>query len=138
MCRVERTVRIEVPGLGQQTVRLVQLSFGGQLGVRDGIDLERAVMSAPRRVVPTLRRSQLPLEQRVTDALVTPRGMDAADELLIRDLTVGDVRAAVALATAAGFRDRTRFYDFVLRTPTCRPCRSTWPRFPGGIPRSTS
>jgi ribosomal protein S18 acetylase RimI-like enzyme len=47
--------------------------------------------------------------------------MSAADNLLIRDLTAADVGAAVALATAAGFRDRTRFFDFVLRTPTCQP-----------------
>jgi GNAT superfamily N-acetyltransferase len=47
--------------------------------------------------------------------------MGTADELLIRDLTAADVGAAVALATDAGFRDRTRFYDFVMRTPTCRP-----------------
>jgi ribosomal protein S18 acetylase RimI-like enzyme len=45
----------------------------------------------------------------------------AADVLQIRDLAAADVAAAVALATAEGFRDRTRFYDFVLRTPTCRP-----------------
>ncbi|HEX7491097.1 MAG TPA: GNAT family N-acetyltransferase [Candidatus Limnocylindrales bacterium] len=47
--------------------------------------------------------------------------MSTADELLIRDLSAADVEAAVALATAAGFRDRNRFYDLVLRTPTCRP-----------------
>jgi GNAT superfamily N-acetyltransferase len=47
--------------------------------------------------------------------------MRATDELLIRDLTAADVAAAVAMATAEGFRDRTRFYDLVLRTPTCQP-----------------
>jgi ribosomal protein S18 acetylase RimI-like enzyme len=47
--------------------------------------------------------------------------MGGVDELLIRDLTAADVGAAVALATAAGFRDRTRFFDFVLRTSTCQP-----------------
>ena len=34
--------------------------------------------------------------------------MGADDDLLIRDLTAADVRAAVALATAAGFRDRCK------------------------------
>jgi GNAT superfamily N-acetyltransferase len=39
----------------------------------------------------------------------------------LRDLTPADVDAAVALATAQGWRDRRRFYEFVLRTPACRP-----------------
>ncbi len=39
----------------------------------------------------------------------------------LRDLTAADVDAAVALAIAQGWRDRRRFYEFVLRTPTCQP-----------------
>jgi GNAT superfamily N-acetyltransferase len=39
----------------------------------------------------------------------------------LRGLTSGDVDAAAALATAQGWRDRRRFYEFVLRTPACRP-----------------
>jgi GNAT superfamily N-acetyltransferase len=42
-------------------------------------------------------------------------------ELLIRDMTEADVEAALALAKAQGWRDRRRFYDFVLRTSTCQP-----------------
>ncbi len=39
----------------------------------------------------------------------------------IRAMTAADVDAAVALARAQGWRDRRRFYEFVLRTSTCRP-----------------
>ncbi|HEX7612917.1 MAG TPA: GNAT family N-acetyltransferase [Candidatus Limnocylindrales bacterium] len=39
----------------------------------------------------------------------------------IRDMTPADVDAAVALALAQGWRDRRRFYEFVLRTSTCLP-----------------
>ena len=38
----------------------------------------------------------------------------------LRELTAADVDAAVALATAQGWRDRRRFYDLVLRTSTCQ------------------
>jgi GNAT superfamily N-acetyltransferase len=44
-----------------------------------------------------------------------------SDEFEIRDMTAADVEAAVALALAQGWRDRRRFYDFVLRTATCQP-----------------
>ncbi len=39
----------------------------------------------------------------------------------IRPLEAADVRAAIELARAQGFRDRTRFYEFVMRVPTCQP-----------------
>jgi ribosomal protein S18 acetylase RimI-like enzyme len=39
----------------------------------------------------------------------------------IRPLQAADVGAAIELARAQGFRDRTRFYEFVMRVPTCRP-----------------
>lgn len=39
----------------------------------------------------------------------------------IREMAATDVDAAVALARAQGWRDRRRFYEFVLRTRTCRP-----------------
>jgi GNAT superfamily N-acetyltransferase len=45
----------------------------------------------------------------------------AIDRFAIRALTPTDVDAAVALASAEGWRDRRRFYDFVLRTPRCQP-----------------
>lgn len=37
----------------------------------------------------------------------------------IRAFTAADIPAAVALAQAQGWRDRTRFYEFALRVPTC-------------------
>lgn len=40
-------------------------------------------------------------------------------------MTPADVDAAVALALAQGWRDRRRFYDFVLRTPSCQPLVGT-------------
>jgi len=40
-------------------------------------------------------------------------------------MTAADVGAACELAHAQGFRDRRRFYDFVLRTSTCRPLVGT-------------
>jgi GNAT superfamily N-acetyltransferase len=43
----------------------------------------------------------------------------------IRAMTAADVGAACELAHAQGFRDRRRFYDFVLRTSTCRPLVGT-------------
>ena len=43
------------------------------------------------------------------------------DGFEIRDMTETDVDAAIAIARAQGWRDRRRFYDFVLRTSTCRP-----------------
>jgi GNAT superfamily N-acetyltransferase len=45
----------------------------------------------------------------------------AVTELQIRDLTAADIQAAVDLGTAQGWRNRQLFYEFVLRTPTCRP-----------------
>jgi GNAT superfamily N-acetyltransferase len=39
----------------------------------------------------------------------------------IRAMTADDVGAAVALARAQGWRDRTRFYELVMRVPTCQP-----------------
>jgi ribosomal protein S18 acetylase RimI-like enzyme len=47
--------------------------------------------------------------------------MSATDGFWIRELTRGDVDAAVALGTAQGWRDRHSFYELVLRTPTCQP-----------------
>ena len=47
--------------------------------------------------------------------------MKAVARLELRDLTPADVDAAVALATAQGWRDRRRFYDLILRTATSRP-----------------
>jgi GNAT superfamily N-acetyltransferase len=41
--------------------------------------------------------------------------------LEIRAMTATDVDAAVALGHAQGWRDRRRFYEFVLRTSTCLP-----------------
>jgi GNAT superfamily N-acetyltransferase len=38
----------------------------------------------------------------------------------IRAFAPTDIDAAVALATAQGWRDRRRFYEFVLRVPTCQ------------------
>ena len=43
----------------------------------------------------------------------------------IREMTHADVDAAVALALAQGWRDRRRFYDLVLRTPSCQPLVGT-------------
>jgi GNAT superfamily N-acetyltransferase len=39
-------------------------------------------------------------------------------KLTIRTMTTAEVEAAVALALAQGWRNRLRFYDFVLRVPT--------------------
>jgi len=39
----------------------------------------------------------------------------------IRDMTMADIGAAVELGSAQGWRDRRRFYEFVLRTSTCQP-----------------
>ncbi|HEY1167451.1 MAG TPA: GNAT family N-acetyltransferase [Candidatus Limnocylindrales bacterium] len=36
-------------------------------------------------------------------------------------MTMADIDAAVELARAQGWRDRRRFYEFVLRTSTCQP-----------------
>ena len=47
--------------------------------------------------------------------------MNAVEALEIRDLTRTDIDAAVALATAQGWRDRRSFYDLVIRTSTSRP-----------------
>jgi len=44
-------------------------------------------------------------------------GVDGFD---IRELTGADVPAAIALSSAQGFRDRTGFFELVLRTSTCR------------------
>lgn len=41
--------------------------------------------------------------------------------LQIRAMTADDVGAAIELARAQGWRDRTRFYEFVMRVPTCQP-----------------
>jgi ribosomal protein S18 acetylase RimI-like enzyme len=49
--------------------------------------------------------------------LVDPVGVDGFD---IRELTGADVPAAIALSSAQGFRDRTGFFELVLRTSTCR------------------
>jgi ribosomal protein S18 acetylase RimI-like enzyme len=38
----------------------------------------------------------------------------------IRAMTADDVGAAIGLARAQGWRDRTRFYEFVMRVPTCQ------------------
>jgi GNAT superfamily N-acetyltransferase len=46
--------------------------------------------------------------------------MKPVEKLELRDLTPADVDAAVALATAQGWRDRRRFYDLVLKTSTSR------------------
>jgi ribosomal protein S18 acetylase RimI-like enzyme len=46
--------------------------------------------------------------------------MKPVERLELRDLTPADVDAAVALATAQGWRDRRRFYDLVLKTSTSR------------------
>ncbi len=43
----------------------------------------------------------------------------------IRLMTATEVDAAVALARAAGFRDRRRFFDIVLKTGTCQPLVGT-------------
>jgi GNAT superfamily N-acetyltransferase len=43
----------------------------------------------------------------------------------IRAMTAADVGAACELARAQGWRDRQRFYDFVLRTSTCQPLVGT-------------
>jgi GNAT superfamily N-acetyltransferase len=47
--------------------------------------------------------------------------MSTKDRLQIRPMTAADVEAAVALAQAQGWRNRLRFYDFVLRVPTAQP-----------------
>jgi GNAT superfamily N-acetyltransferase len=39
----------------------------------------------------------------------------------IRGMTADDVGAAIELARAQGWRDRTRFYEYVMRVPTCQP-----------------
>jgi ribosomal protein S18 acetylase RimI-like enzyme len=39
----------------------------------------------------------------------------------IRPMTAADINAANGLGLAQGFRDRRRFYDFVLRVPTAQP-----------------
>jgi ribosomal protein S18 acetylase RimI-like enzyme len=44
----------------------------------------------------------------------------ATEGLEIRPLQAADVRAAIELARAQGFRDRTRFYEFVMRVGTCQ------------------
>lgn len=41
--------------------------------------------------------------------------------LQLRPMTAADVDAAVELARAYGFRDRRRFWNFVLRVGTCQP-----------------
>jgi GNAT superfamily N-acetyltransferase len=41
--------------------------------------------------------------------------------LKIRDMAPDEAEVAIALATAQGWRDRRRFYDFVFRVPTCQP-----------------
>ncbi|MGZ6265605.1 MAG: GNAT family N-acetyltransferase [Candidatus Limnocylindrales bacterium] len=45
----------------------------------------------------------------------------ATEGFEIRPLQAADVGAAIELARAQGFRDRTRFYEFVMRVPTCQP-----------------
>jgi ribosomal protein S18 acetylase RimI-like enzyme len=45
----------------------------------------------------------------------------ATEGFAIRPMQATDVGAAVELARAQGFRDRTRFYEFVMRVPTCHP-----------------
>jgi ribosomal protein S18 acetylase RimI-like enzyme len=42
------------------------------------------------------------------------------DGFQVRELTAADASAAIALSSAQGFRDRTRFYELVLRTSTCQ------------------
>jgi GNAT superfamily N-acetyltransferase len=44
----------------------------------------------------------------------------AVDGFEVRELVATDVEAAVALSLAEGWRDRRRFYEFVLRTPRCQ------------------
>lgn len=39
----------------------------------------------------------------------------------LREMAQPDIDAAVGLATAQGWRDRQRFYEFVMRTATCQP-----------------
>jgi ribosomal protein S18 acetylase RimI-like enzyme len=41
-------------------------------------------------------------------------------ELSIRAMTPADAPVAIAWARAIGWRDRTRFYEFVFRVPTCQ------------------
>jgi GNAT superfamily N-acetyltransferase len=41
-------------------------------------------------------------------------------DLSIRAMTAADAPILVALASAQGWRDRTTFYDLMLRVPTCR------------------
>jgi GNAT superfamily N-acetyltransferase len=43
----------------------------------------------------------------------------------IRPLEAADVEPAIGLARAQGWRDRTRFYEFVMRVPTCQPVAGT-------------
>jgi ribosomal protein S18 acetylase RimI-like enzyme len=43
----------------------------------------------------------------------------------IRPMTADDLDAAIGLARAQGWRDRTRFYEFVMRVPTCQPVVGT-------------
>ena len=45
--------------------------------------------------------------------------------LLIRPMTPADVTESSALATAQGWRDRTRHFEFALRVPTCIPLVGT-------------
>ena len=49
----------------------------------------------------------------------------ATEGFEIRPLQAADVRAAIELARAQGFRDRTRFYEFVMRVSTCQPVVGT-------------
>src|SRR5271157_1224523 len=43
-----------------------------------------------------------------------------AGRVEIREFVAADIDAAVSLATAQGWRDRRRFYEFVLRVSTCQ------------------
>jgi GNAT superfamily N-acetyltransferase len=47
------------------------------------------------------------------------------DSLHIRPMTPVDVAEASALATAQGWRDRTRHFEFTMRVPTCIPLVGT-------------
>jgi GNAT superfamily N-acetyltransferase len=47
--------------------------------------------------------------------------MSGRGEFRVRPMTAADIEAAVGLALAQGWRNRLRFYDFVLRVPTAQP-----------------
>jgi ribosomal protein S18 acetylase RimI-like enzyme len=49
----------------------------------------------------------------------------ATEEFEIRPMRAADIEPAIELARAQGFRDRTRFYEFVMRVGTCQPVVGT-------------